>query len=75
MSKKLYAAFQANVRARMDALGVTQSQLARKLQVSPAFVSQLLNGKSRPGLDTLENFGKALQCQAADLIRVSDRAA
>ncbi len=75
MSKKLYSAFQANVRERMHALGISQSDLARTLNVSPAFVSQLLNGKARPGLETLENFGKALKCQAADLIRIFEKAA
>lgn len=75
MSKKLYEAFCANVRERMDELEITQTELAKVLKVTPSFVSQVLNGHVRPGLETLDNFAKALKCEAADLIRIFSRSA
>jgi transcriptional regulator with XRE-family HTH domain len=75
MSKRLYDAFCANVRERMEELDLSQSELAKQLKVTPSFVSQLLNGHLRPGLDTLDNFAKALKCEAADLIRIFSRTA
>ena len=75
MSKRLYDAFCSNVRERMDELDITQSELAENLKVTPSFVSQLLNGHVRPGLETLDNFAKALKCEAADLIRILSRSA
>jgi transcriptional regulator with XRE-family HTH domain len=59
----------------MEELDLSQSELAKQLKVTPSFVSQLLNGHLRPGLDTLDNFAKALKCEAADLIRIFSRTA
>lgn len=69
MSERLSRAFRRNVRERMDELGLTQTGLAKKLRVTPSFVSQMLGGHRNPGLESLEDFAKALDVEAADLIR------
>lgn len=56
----LYETFQENVRALMAYHGVNQSDLARRMGVTPAFVSHLLVGRRRPGLDTIESVARAL---------------
>jgi len=68
MSAKLAKAFRANVRERMSEAGLSQSELAEKLKVTPSFVSQMLSGHRDPGLDSLEQFAKVLGVKAADLL-------
>jgi len=53
----------------MATLGITQAELAVRLRVTPSYVSQILNGHRRPGLDNLEAFAKVLSVEPADLIR------
>lgn len=69
MSTKLANAFRANVKERMAELGINQVQLAAKLRVTQSYVSQMLSGHRNPGLDSLEDFSKALKVEAADLLR------
>ncbi len=69
MSARLAKAFRRNVRARMGTLGLTQEALAERLKCTPSFVSQLLSGHRNPGLNSLEDFAKALQIEASELIR------
>ena len=69
MPQNLYLCFCENVRLRLEQLGMTQSELAAKLKVDPSYISQILNGHRRPGLDSLETFAKALGVEPADLLR------
>ncbi len=69
MSDRLASIFRRTVRARMEALGLNQQQLANRLKVTPSFVSQMLSGHRNPGLNSLEDFAKALGIDASDLIR------
>lgn len=69
MSEKLATAFSRNVRARMAELGMNQQALAERLEVGKSYVSQMLSGYRRPGLDSLETFAAALDVEPADLIR------
>lgn len=69
LSDTLANAFRRNTRARMDALGMSQADLAEKLRVTPAFVSQMLSGHRNPGLNSLEDFAAALDIEAAELLR------
>lgn len=75
MSQRIYSAFVANVRERMDELGLSQSELAGLLGVTRSYVSQILSGHRRPGLDTLETFADALQMKPEDLIRELEKVA
>lgn len=68
MSARLAGAFRRNVRARMEALGLTQDALAKRLKSTPSFVSQMLSGHRNPGLNSLEDFAKALEIDAPELI-------
>lgn len=74
MPQNLYNAFCKNVRERMASLGITQNELARRLNVDPSYVSQILNGHRRPGLDSLEAFAKALKIDPSDLLRTFAKA-
>jgi transcriptional regulator with XRE-family HTH domain len=73
MTQRIYGAFVANVRERMDDLGLSQKDLAAKLKVSPSYVSQMLSGHRRPGLDSLDEFATALDTEPADLIRQPEK--
>ena len=52
----------------MVAMELSQSDLAKKLKVTPSFVSQMLSGHRNPGLESLAEFSKALGVQPADLL-------
>ena len=69
MSARLAKAFRRNVRVRMGELGLTQEALADRLKVTASFVSQMLSGHRNPGLNSLEDFSKALEIHASELIR------
>lgn len=69
MSANLANAFRRNARVRMQALGLSQADLAERMNVSAAFVSQMLSGYRNPGLNSLEDFAKALEIDASELLR------
>ncbi len=69
MSQRLAHAFIRNARERMQELGVSQVELSRRMKVGQSFVSQMLSGHRHPGLESLDSFAKALEMEAADLIR------
>lgn len=69
MSERLANAFTRNVRERMQELGINQGELADRLKVGKSFVSQMLSGHRRPGLDSLDSWAKALELEPADLLR------
>jgi len=68
MSAVLQRRFVSRLRERMQSAGVSQSDLARRMAVTPSYVSQILSGHRRPGLDTLEAVATALECDPAELI-------
>jgi transcriptional regulator with XRE-family HTH domain len=65
---ELQKTFVANMRAMLAERGINQSDLAQRLKVTPAYVSQLLSGHRTPHLETLEKLAKAMNCRASDLI-------
>lgn len=75
MSARLYNAFVSNVRDRMAELGLSQKDLADQLGVTQGYVSQILSGHRRPGLDSLEDFARVLKTSPADLIRSLEKVA
>lgn len=64
----LQETFVANLRSMLVDHGLTQSDLAAKVGVTPAYISQLLSGHRTPQLETLEKLAKAMNCRAAELI-------
>lgn len=72
MSNRIYTVFVQNVRDRMATLRINQSKLAEALGVTEGYVSQILNGHRRPGLDSLESFADALSIDPSELIRAHE---
>jgi len=56
------------IRARREALGKSQSDLANSCGLSPAGVSLYESGKREPSLEALRLLACALHCKAGDLI-------
>jgi transcriptional regulator with XRE-family HTH domain len=48
----------------MEALGITQKELARRLDTSQQRISETLSGKHSPTLETVARFAKALDAEA-----------
>lgn len=46
----------------MSALGMSQRELAQKLNTSQPHVARLLSGKHAPSLDTVERIAKVVGC-------------
>ena len=75
MSARIYGAFVSNVRERMAELGLSQKDVAERLGVTQSYVSQILSGHRRPGLDSLEEFAEVLGIKPEDLIREFEKVA
>lgn len=57
---KLKTNFQENVKRLLKSERISQRELAKRLGVSDAAVSELLNGNYSPSLDYVERIAKAL---------------
>lgn len=64
----LVARFAARLREVRLSRGMTQADLARAAQVSPAYVSRLESGAVAPGIDLVERVAAALGASAASLL-------
>jgi transcriptional regulator with XRE-family HTH domain len=60
--------FGARVRARREALGLTQAKLAEKAGVTSNYVGVLERGLKLPTLDTLVKMARALDLRPAELL-------
>ena len=60
--------FRHNLRRRRRELNLSQEDLARRLNVSGPYVSQVEAGRTTPGLDVVERFAKALDLPAVALL-------
>ncbi len=56
------------IRARRLELGMSMGELARRLGVSPSFVSRLENGHCPPSVGTLRALTRELRISAGDLL-------
>lgn len=65
---QLHERFQLRLREVMDAIGITQSDLAKRMNVPRQMVSQYLNGPTCPSLDVVEKFATALGLEDADVL-------
>lgn len=65
---QLKQTFVDNLRSMLREHRMTQTELAVKLGVTPAYVSHLLNGHRTPQLDTLEKLAKAMNCKPAEFL-------
>lgn len=64
----LHETFCENVRDLMSYHGMNQTDLANRLGVTQSFVSQLVSGKRKPGLGTIESVAHALGVDASRLL-------
>ncbi len=49
------------IKVLLKSKGITQAELARKVNKSPTAISQILNGLYRPNAETLEAIAKVLE--------------
>lgn len=61
--------FQENLVTLLKRKGMNQSELARKMGVTPSYVCQLLNGHTEPGIRVLERIANAIGVSACSLIQ------
>jgi transcriptional regulator with XRE-family HTH domain len=62
------SAFTNEIARRMHQLGISQSELARRLDVSRARVSQLMQHKTSPTLRTMVDVALALDCEVTPVL-------
>ncbi len=67
--------FTEDLVARMDALGISRSALARRLGASPAYVTKILRGNANFTLDSLVKIADAVGCQLSTHLTPCDREA
>lgn len=67
--------FRANVNATLAKQGISRSELASRMGVSAAYISQILNGDHEPGLRVVERIAEALGVQAATLLKKNRKTA
>jgi transcriptional regulator with XRE-family HTH domain len=67
--------FRENVKRRRKELGLTQQDVADRLNVTRPLVAQVEAGVSAPTLDMVERFGRALECPSLTLLVSSEEPA
>lgn len=60
--------FAQNLRAALNAKEMSQTQLARAINVSKSIISQYLKSTSAPRRETLEKIAAALDCDVGELL-------
>ena len=60
MNVILQQRFRDAVTSKMHDLDLSQSDLARRMRVTPQYVSKCLRGEQSPGLDVIERFASSL---------------
>jgi len=61
--------FVANVNALLQSKGWSRAEFARRLGVTPGYVTQILNGHHEPGLRVVEAWAEVLGVKASRLVR------
>lgn len=69
MEKVICDDFRANVKVALADNGLSQSDLARRLNCTPGYISQLLSGRHDPGLRVVESIAHALNTSVESLLR------
>jgi len=60
--------FRHNIKRRRKELGLTQQDVADRMDVSRPLVAQAEAGQNAPTLDMVERFGRALDCPPLTLL-------
>ena len=69
----LRQAFAANLRRLRHAKGISQEDLAYEAGINRSYPSKLEKGVSYPGLEIIVKLATVLECDPAELLRVSGR--
>ncbi len=67
MNSDFYVRLGKNIKARRKKLGLTQQQLADKMDISLNFMGKIEVAFSKPSLDTLISFATALDTTVSEL--------
>ena len=70
--RNLAAIVGTNIAHRRKAVGLTQDQLAEKLNISGASLSRIESGMAAPRFPRLEEMAEIFGCHVADLFRKED---
>ena len=76
VSRKIYnlsALVGENIARRRKQLGMTQDELAEKLEISASAMSRIESGQASPRFSRLEELADILHYQVADLFRRHDK--
>lgn len=71
MKQEFYELLGKNIKQRRQKLGLTQQQLADRLNMSLNFVGKIEVAFSKPSLDTLIEIAEALETTVSDLTNFS----
>jgi transcriptional regulator with XRE-family HTH domain len=63
-----WSEFIAAMKRRRARLGITQAELARRMDVQIATIGRLEIGNRRPSIEMLEKLAEALECRVRDLL-------
>jgi transcriptional regulator with XRE-family HTH domain len=69
--EQLLRLFRANLKAIREEAGMSQSELARRIDRRPAYICDLERGRWNPNLQTLAPLAEALGVAPASLISVT----
>jgi transcriptional regulator with XRE-family HTH domain len=75
MASKVGPRLGTHLRARREARGLTQAQLAERVGVSENYLSAVERGVKVPTLETLEQLAKGVGVEPGDLLGLSAREA
>lgn len=62
--------FDRQVHRRLNALGIDQRELARRVGISEVSLSRYLNGRRDPGLSLIIRMAEALECEPSFLVDI-----
>ena len=71
--RDLQDAFAGNLRRLRHAKGISQEDLAYEAGINRSYMSRLEKGASYPGLEIIAKLATVLECDPAELLRVSGR--
>lgn len=65
---KLPKVISKRIKKRRNELGMTQEDLAEKVNVSRVYIGYVEQGRNTPSLEILEKIAKALKVKVSDLV-------
>lgn len=66
--EQIYRLFRENMRLYREELGISQSELARRMRTTPGYICDFERGRRRPNIGTLALIAQGLGVAPASLI-------